>query len=146
MRELLKEPMTRSLDVNASEMSIAHRQVLLKKHCLRRLFQGFYAQCHELDQQHFGTCEGMRVEIGSGSSIIKEFLPDVTTTDIKPLPFVDMVVDAQDMPFENNSVRALYGINVFHHLPQPRSFFKELNRVLQPGGGTGRALAFHSLA
>jgi len=143
LRGLLKEPMTRSIDVNASEMSVAHRQVLLKKKCLRRMFQGFYSQCRTLDERYFGEGDGLRVEIGSGSSIIKEFLPDVTTTDIKPLPFVDMVVDAQEMPFDNNSVRALYGINVFHHLPQPRSFFRELVRVLEDGGGVVLIEPYH---
>jgi SAM-dependent methyltransferase len=38
-----------------------------------------------------------------------------------------------DLPDE--SVRAFYGINCFHHLPEPRKFFGELKRVLVPGGG-----------
>jgi len=46
-----------------------------------------------------------------------------------------MVVDAQNMPFENNSVRAIYGINCFHHFPNPNLFFKELERVLDRGCG-----------
>jgi SAM-dependent methyltransferase len=135
LRNLLKDPATRALDVNSPDMTIAHRQILLNKKMLRHLFQRFYAQCRTLDERYFGTCTGRRVELGSGSSIIKEFWPDVVTTDIKPLPFVDMVVDAQDMPFEKESLRALYGINLFHHLPNPRAFFNGLLRVLQPGGG-----------
>ena len=46
-----------------------------------------------------------------------------------------MVVDAQNMPFEQNSVRAIYGINCFHHFPNPDLFFNELDRVLVKGCG-----------
>ena len=38
-----------------------------------------------------------------------------------------------DLPDE--SVRAFYGINCFHHFPEPRKFFHELERTLKPGGG-----------
>ncbi len=135
LRNFLKEPATRALDVNAPDMTVSHREVLLKKRMLRQLFQGFYAQCRALDVQYFGDCPGRRLEIGSGSSIIQEFWPDVVTSDIKPLPFVDLVVDAQDMDLEDESLRTVYGINVFHHLPDPRAFFREILRVVKPGGG-----------
>ena len=59
----------------------------------------------------------------------------MVTSDIKPLPFVDRVIDAQAMAVQDDSLRAIYGINVFHHLPQPRNFFREIIRVLRPGGG-----------
>lgn len=135
LRNALKEPRTRSLDVNTSDMTLVHREVLLKKPMLRRMFRGFYAQCRRLDERYFGDCQGERLEIGSGSSIIQEFWTDVVTSDIKPLPFVDRVIDAQAMDVEDASLRAIYGINVFHHLPQPRNFFREIIRVLRPGGG-----------
>jgi SAM-dependent methyltransferase len=142
LRSFLKEPAIRGLDVDATDASVAHRQVLLHKPMLRRMFCGFYAQCRELDERFF-TGPGMRLEIGSGSSIIKEFWPDVVTSDIKPLPFVDLVLDAQELPLPDNSVRAVYGINVFHHLPQPRTFFRQLLRVLAPGGGAVLIEPYH---
>jgi SAM-dependent methyltransferase len=57
------------------------------------------------------------------------------TSDIKPLPFVDLVTRAENLPFDDGALRAIYAINVFHHLPSPRLFFKELTRVLHAGGG-----------
>lgn len=39
------------------------------------------------------------------------------------------------MDFEDNTVRAIYGINCFHHFPNPKKFFLELNRVFISGGG-----------
>lgn len=145
LREALKEPATRTLDVDTSDMTLVHRRVLSNKRMLRRMFAGFYAQCRRLDERHFGGCDGVRLEIGSGSSIIQEFWPDVTTSDIKPLPFVDRVVDAQAMPFADSSLRAIYGINVFHHLPRPRLFFNEAIRALQPGGGVIFIEPYHGL-
>lgn len=145
LRAALKEPATRNLDVNTSDMTMVHRHVLLNKRMLRRLFEGFYAECRRLDERHFQGCDGPRLEIGSGSSIIKEFWPDVITSDIKPLSFVDRVVDAQAMPFPAESLRAIYGINVFHHLPRPRLFFREALRVLQPGGGVVFIEPYHGV-
>jgi SAM-dependent methyltransferase len=46
-----------------------------------------------------------------------------------------LVVDAQSLPFPDKSIRAIYGINCFHHFPSPQLFFSELDRVLVPGGG-----------
>ena len=145
LRETLKEPATRTLDVNTSDMTVVHRHVLLNSACLRRMFEGFYAECRRLDERLFNGCDGPRLEIGSGSSIIQEFWPDVVTSDIKPLPFVDRVVDAQAMPFADGSLRAIYGINVFHHLPRPRLFFREAIRVLQPGGGVVFIEPYHGI-
>ena len=135
MRRWLTEPKVRELDPDAPEYTLAHRDVLRNKPLLRRLFEGFYRECRRMDERYFRDSPGKRLEIGSGSSFFKEVFPDVLTSDIKPLPFVDYVARAETLPFEDNSLRAIYAINVFHHLPNPRLFFKELERVLHPGGG-----------
>jgi hypothetical protein len=134
-RAWLIEPRVRGLDPDAPGVTLAHRQVVLHKHMLRVLFEGFYRECRAADQQLFGHCPGRRVEIGSGSSFIKQLFPDIITSDIKRLPFTDVVFRAEQMPFADNSLRAIYGINVFHHLPAPRVFFHEAQRVLHTRGG-----------
>src|SRR5207244_1125749 len=95
----------------------------------------FYRRTRALDLKYFGTAGGRRLEIGSGSSIVKTFYKDVITSDIKPLPWVDLALTAEGIPFGDGSLRAIYGTNVFHHLPHPRKFFAESIRVLEPGGG-----------
>ena len=135
VRELLKEPAVRDIDPDSPEIALAHREVLRSKPLLRRLFEGFYRICRDADVRHFAGVPGARIEIGSGSSFLKEIFPDVVTTDIKPLPFVDLVARAEELPARDATLRAIYGINVFHHLPSPRAFFGELSRVLAPGGG-----------
>ena len=86
--------------------------------------------------KYFDDCQGgARLEIGSGTGVISEVFPDVITSDMKLLPFIDLVLDAEELPFADNSLRAVFAINVFHHLPNPRAFFAEMLRVLRPGGG-----------
>ena len=143
LRNWLTEPMVRGLDPDGHEISIAHRTVLERKAVLRRLFKRFYRECRVLDLRYFGDRPGVRIEIGSGSGFMKDVLPNVFTSDIKPLPFVDMVVRAEELPFADNSLRAIYAINVFHHQPEPRAFFRELIRVLRPGGGAVLIEPYH---
>ncbi len=134
LRRWLVDPRVRDLDVDSPEFSLAHRRVLLGKPLVQQLFRDFYRRCRALDERLLsGT--GARVEIGSGSGFMGEHFPDVITSDIKPLPFVHLVCRGEEMPFRDASVRTVYAINTFHHLPSPRAFLHELERILVPGGG-----------
>lgn len=132
---LLIEPRLRGLNLESPERIVHHREILAKKLLLRGVFEDFYRLCREVDEKYFTGAEGKRVEIGAGVSLFKSLHPDVLVTDIVPANHLDAVVDAQAMPFEKNSVRAVYGLNCFHHIPSPERFFRELERVLSPHGG-----------
>jgi SAM-dependent methyltransferase len=135
IRDLLTEPSVRGLDVDGPEYSIVHREALRRKAILRQLEEKTYRECRSMDLRYFKDCPGKRLEIGAGSSFIKELYPDVMTSDIKQLPFVDIVSRAEQLPFRDDSLRAIYAIAMFHHLPEPRTFFTEALRVLRSGGG-----------
>jgi SAM-dependent methyltransferase len=143
LRRWLAEPGTRGLGVDGLDFSLTHREVLMRKRMLRELFARFYHHCRRLDERYFAGCPGLRVEIGAGSSLIHKFYPDVLTSDVKPLPWVDRVFRAEEMPLATRSVRAIYGINVLHHLSRPRRFLAELERVLHPGGGAVLIEPYH---
>ena len=145
LRDWLVDDSLRSLDVDSIEYSLAHRRILLRKVMLRRMFENFYLECRLMDLTYFQDCPGKRVEIGSGSGFIGDVYPDVLTSDIKELPFVDVVFRADQMPFPQASLRAVYAINVFHHLADPRRLFRELLRVLHPGGGIVLIEPFYGL-
>lgn len=131
---LLGDPRLRNVDFDSDELLQLHREILLEKRMMREVFTEFYEECLRLDRDRF-TGQGERVEIGAGVSFFKKLHPEIISTDIKKSELLDMVVDALNMPFNDESVRAFYGINCFHHFPDPNRFFQELQRTLTPGGG-----------
>lgn len=134
-RDWLIDRRVGSVNPDSPAATLAHRKLVESKAMLRLLFEGFYRQCWEMDQRHFCTEGGRRIEIGSGAGLFKKYYPEVISSDAKCLPFVDVVLNADQMPFPDSSLRSVYAINVFHHLPEPRAFFTELLRVLKRGGG-----------
>lgn len=143
VRDGLIDPSVRGVDPDSPGFAEANRRVLREKPMLRHLFERLYGECRAADERFFGSCPGRRVEIGSGSSFVGELYPDVITSDVKLLSFVDLVLRAEALPFRARSLRALWAINVLHHLPRPRDFFRELERVLHPGGGAILIEPFH---
>jgi SAM-dependent methyltransferase len=134
IRSLLLDPRLRGVDIDSPEALELHRQITCEKPLMRAVFKRFYEVCVGLARIHLKS-SGRQVEIGAGGTFFKEYYPDVVTTDVKPSQHLDMVIDAQDMPFGRSTISVIYGINCFHHLPAPRRFFRELSRVLKPGGG-----------
>jgi SAM-dependent methyltransferase len=130
----IAEPRLAGVSVDSVDLVYLHRDILRSKPMIYGVMGEFYRTCRSLDEQ-FLSGAGLRIEIGAGSSLMKDFQPEVQVTDIKPATFLDRVLDAQQMDLADGSVRAVYGINCFHHLPEPDRFFSELERVLVPGGG-----------
>ncbi len=134
LRNFLQDPRLKNIDVDSDELLKKHHQILEEKRMMHDVFAEFYQKCIDLDDRFF-IGDGLRVEIGAGVSFFKKLYPTIISTDIKHADNLDMVVDAMDMSFDPESVRAIYGINCFHHFPDPSKFFKELDRVLIQGGG-----------
>lgn len=134
LRNFLQDKRLRGVDPDSDEFLAVHQRILYEKPMMRQVFTEFYDTCLRLDSAYFSG-EGKRVEIGAGVSFFKKRHPQIIATDIKKADNLDMVVDALNMPFEPSSVRAIYGINCFHHFPDPEKFFHELQRVLVKGGG-----------
>jgi len=136
LRRLLSEPALNNVDPDSPEFTLAHRRILETKPLTRAVFTDFYRRCCSADERYFGASRShARVELGSGAGFMKEVAPDVYTSDVKFLPFVDLVARGEELPFADSSLRAVYAINVLHHVSDPRSLFRELTRVLAPGGG-----------
>lgn len=108
------------------------RALIQDKESLRYYFLEVY--------QKFADClnrcpkEGIALEIGSGAGFSKEVIPDAMTSDAIPYEGVDKIVDAMKMPFSDSSVRAIFMLNVFHHIPDVSAFLTEAERVLVVGG------------
>lgn len=135
LASFLTEPQLRGLKIDSPERIKLHVKILARKKMMLEVFKEFYKTCTDFDQKYFGNTSGIRVELGAGVSMFNKYYADVEITDIKPAEHLDAVIDAQKMDFKDSSVRALYGLNFFHHLSDPNLFFKEFLRVVQPGGG-----------
>ena len=77
---------------------------------------------------------GRLIEIGGGSGNFGEFYPPAICTDLLPTRHVQLALDAQRLPFANDSIDNLIMQDVLHHLPYPLRFLAEAQRVLRPGG------------
>jgi len=98
---------------------------------LRQIYAGFYRRilgC--LDT----SIPGQIVEVGSGIGNLKAHLPSALATDLFPNPWLDLVCDGYEMPFQSDSLSHLVLFDVFHHLRAPNAFLKEARRVLCPSG------------
>lgn len=134
LRWWLYEPMVRGVDVDDNTLLDIHTAILREKRLLRSAFETFYRDMANLCDRLLPV-SGTEVELGTGAGFFKSLRPGLITSDIRKGPHIDLALDAQNMSLPDDSVRCIYAINVFHHLPNPDRFFAELCRVLRPGGG-----------
>lgn len=134
LADILRDPSVEAIDVDGVDRLAIHSRMLARKAILREVFAEFHHLFDRLDKKWI-TGQGDRIEIGAGVSPIRDSYPDVLATDIVPSPRLDRVLDAENMDLADGSVRVLFGQNCFHHFPHPDRFFRELERVLSPGGG-----------
>jgi SAM-dependent methyltransferase len=118
-------------DLDDPKATLAHREIILSKPYLKRLYLGWYKLFISKTKDIKG---GRHLEIGSGGGFYKEVFPEVVTSDILDLPNVDKVFSAEEMPFGSNELASIVMLNVFHHIPKPYLFLKEAERTLIKGG------------
>ncbi len=134
IRQWLLDPRVRGVDVDDNALLEIHSSILQEKALLRSAFETFYRDMGRLCDRYLDV-PGIEVELGTGAGFFKSLRPGLITSDVRHGPNIDMTLDAQAMTLDDASVRCIYAINMFHHLPDPECFFRELARVLRPGGG-----------
>ncbi len=135
LRPHLVQPGTENLNLDSDEATVKHREVLQTKTVLRDLYAEIYRKMVELEKLYVTASGGVRLEIGSGGGFLKDFLPDLVTTDIKHLSFVDCQCSAYTLPVADSCVKTIFCRDALHHVGEIRRFFREAHRVLRPGGG-----------
>ena len=114
---------------NPEEMTGVQTEILSKK--LLLLF--WYREIYRYMEKNLSD-ETVTLEMGSGSSLLWEYIPGLIRSNILFIKENDLVFSAFSMPFKDSSVGNIVMINVLHHLQDPIAFFKEAERVLKPGG------------
>lgn len=104
------------------------RAIWESKPVLRTVYRDYYRSLA-------GWCRpGRTVEVGAGGGDLKGSLPGTVTSDIVWSPGLDLVLDAQALPFRDGSLANIVGVDVLHHVEYARRFLAEAQRVLEPGG------------
>ena len=131
LRKFFEHPLTKGLDINDPYTTYLRRQIIQEKAFLREIYKEWYFRILKA----LPNCEGPILEIGSGSGFMKEYIPNLTTSEIFDCPGVDLELDAcQRTPFEDKFFRAIVMTDVFHHLPKPIQFLNEATRILRLNG------------
>lgn len=98
------------------------------KPVLRCIYEDYYRRI-------VAACiNGTTLEIGGGSGNLKQFLGHVISTDLVANPWIDIAADAQTLPFADNSMDNIVGVDILHHIEQPGLFLDEALRILKSGG------------
>jgi len=78
------------------------------------------------------------LEIGSGTSPLKQFLSNVVTSDVLDLDYLDLVFDCHEIDkldvIKDNSLDVITVTNVLHHLKNPIAFLNRAASKLKAGG------------
>ncbi len=106
-----------------------HRQEYFRRPALQAVYKHWASRIH----QQLSQADGKSVELGCGCGALSHHL-DLLKTDIYKHAWVDEVVDACNMPYDNGQCANLVAIDVLHHLLEPMRFFDEVNRVLAANG------------
>ena len=99
-----------------------------KKPVLRAIYSDLYQKIENV------ALAGDTLEIGGGIGNFKIGSSRIIRSDIQHSEGLDVVADAQTLPFDNEVFSNIVLFDVLHHLQCPLLFFAEAQRVLKPGG------------
>ena len=99
-----------------------------KKPVLRAIYSDLYKKIEN------SVSDGDTLEIGGGIGNLSISSGRIIKSDIQHSAGLDIVADAQNLPFDDEVFSNIVLFDVLHHLQCPLLFFSEARRVLKPGG------------
>lgn len=121
------------MDLNSPDRFAEIRATVLNKPSLRLFYVEVYQKYIEC-LKRCNISDGMILEIGSGAGFAKDIIPEIITSDVVEYPEIDLILNATQMDFADNSLSCICMFNVLHHISKPEAFFSEALRCLAPGG------------
>lgn len=131
MKNFLKHPLAKNLDLDSPDAPLVHGQVIRSKPFLQKLYHEWY-QSIVLHLPDYS--EGKILELGSGGGSLNTFIPNIIASDIQLNKDVDIILDAKELPFSTCSLNAIVMIDVFHHINDVDKFLQESIRCLTEKG------------
>jgi len=133
IKKFYVNPLVRGLDIDSKEAVTVHRRLIKENPLLCRHYEFIY--------EYFQNAERLltnlnlpSLEIGSGGGFLKEFIPQVITSDVVKSEGIDRIEEAAKLSFPDNSLKAIYANGVLHHIKEPEKCLLEVQRVLIPRG------------
>ncbi len=130
LKTWLAHPLTRGLNIDHPETTQLRQQIIQEKIFLKRIYQEWYRAIAAT----LPPSQGAVLELGAGGGFMREFVPNLITSELFFCPRIRTVLDGLHLPFAAYSLRAIVMTNVLHHLPEPQLFFAEATRCVRPGG------------
>ena len=128
---LFAHPLTRQIDLDSPETTVLRRQIIQGKPFLKK----FYHECYlSIAQSLPNHINGPVVELGSGAGFLKEYIPNLLTSEIIKIPDIDLIFDGTHLPFSTDALKGIVMIDVLHHIPNAASFFSDAAACIKPGG------------
>ena len=113
----------------ASDWIATHRGRWARKASVRAVYGAYFRRL-----RNACASPGPIVEIGCGPAFFKECHPEVIAIDVIRNPHADVIADAAALPYGDGALGNIVLLDVFHHLPAPAQFLREVARTLRPGG------------
>ena len=130
IKDFLSHPLTKNIPIDDPKMIPLRRRIIQEKTFLKRIYQSWYQKIIQ------AIPEGNKpiVEVGSGAGFLNESIPHLITSEVFWIVNVDLIFNAMQLPFENDSLRSIVMVDVLHHIPNVHQFFSQANRCLCSGG------------
>jgi SAM-dependent methyltransferase len=126
----LRHPLTKDLSIDDPRTTVLRREIVRSKPFLRKI----YGEWYRLLRESLPGGPGLVLELGSGAGFLSEAVPEAITSEVFLSPGIRLAADAQRLPVEPDSLRAIAMVDVFHHLPDCGLFLREAARCVRPGG------------
>ena len=117
------------------ETLLEHRRVFAEKAVLKDVYGVWFDRLLEGLPR-----DALVLEAGAGPGLFAPHVrvkrPDLRwiALDLIEAPWNDIVADAQVLPFRDGTFDAVVGVDFVHHLSTPLEFFRDVARILKPGG------------
>ena len=115
--------------LDSKETLELHAHIIDKKVILKKIYEKFYTEFKKTK-----IPKGKILELGSGAGFLKKYIQKIITSDVVAGKGIDKVFFAEKMPFKDNSLAAIFMLNVLHHIKNPEKGLKEMERCLKVSG------------
>ena len=104
---LLSHPLTRGMDLDDQNTTELRKALIDKKPFLKKVYQQWYREV----ESNLPSVEGKVLELGTDAGFLKNYIPNLITSDVMPVEGTNLTCSALDIPLPDESLRAIVMIN-----------------------------------